>query len=105
MKEARAKWSKEADRRKEASCDVSAHPAWERGLVPKPSPPRTAIAATDSSRWFVIPEGDMLAREIDLDGSALDSPNPELMRCGWAFVVICFEIGQVIASAMGVPPA
>ena len=27
------------------------------------------------------------------------------MRCGWAFVVICFETGEVIASAMGVPPS
>ena len=26
------------------------------------------------------------------------------MRCGWAFVVICPETGEVIASAMGVPP-
>ena len=26
------------------------------------------------------------------------------MRCGWAFVVICFDTGNVVASAMGVPP-
>ena len=75
-----------------------------RGLVPIPSPPKTANAAIDSFRWIVRPEGSMLAGEIYPDGSALDGPNPELMRCGWAFVVICFETGEVIASAMGVPP-
>ena len=57
-----------------------------------------------SFSWVVRPECDMFAGGIFLDGSALDGPNLELMRCGWAFVVICFEIGQVIASAMGVPP-
>ena len=46
----------------------------------------------------------MFAGEIYLDGSALDGPNPELMRCGWAFVVICFETGEVTASALGAPP-
>ena len=46
----------------------------------------------------------MFAGETYPDGSALDGPNPELMRCGWAFVVICFETGEVIASAMGAPP-
>ena len=76
LKEARAKWSREADRDKEASCDVVGHPAWERGLFPKPSPPKTAIAGTDSFRWVVRPEGEMFAGEIYPDGSALDGPNP-----------------------------
>ena len=56
IKGASAKWSREVDRHKEASCDVVGHPAWERGLAPKPSPPTTAIAATDSFRWVVRPE-------------------------------------------------
>ena len=96
---------KGVERHKEASCDVIGHPAWERGLPPKPSPPTTAIAATDSFRWVVRPEGDMFSGEIYPDGSAVDRPNLELMRCGWAFVVTCFATGKVIASAMGVPPA
>ena len=60
---ARAKWSRKVDRKKEASCDVAGHPAWERGLVPKPSPRKTAIAATDMGcqtrgyyfRWRNLP--------------------------------------------------
>jgi len=104
MEEARQKWARPEDRRKEASCDVAGHPAWERGLMPKPSPPRTKVAATASFRWIVRPEGDMFHGEIYPDGSALDGPNPELMRCGWAFVVISFETGEVVASACGVPP-
>ena len=46
----------------------------------------------------------MFDGEIYPDGSALDGPNPELMRCGWAFVVISSETGEVAASAMGAPP-
>lgn len=101
---ARAKWSREVDRKTEASCAVVGHLAWERGLVPKPSPPRKAIVASDSFRWIIRPEGDMFHNKIYPDGSALDGPNPELMRCGWAFVFICPETGELIASAMGVPP-
>ena len=104
FKEAREKWSREADRQKEASCDVAGHPALERSLLPKSSPPKTAIAATDSFRWVVRPAGDMFAGEIYPDGLALDGPNAELMRFGWAFVVPCFETGEVRASAMGAPP-
>ena len=66
--------------------------------------PEKAIAATDSFRWVIRPEGDMFDGEIYPYGSALDGPNPELMRCGWAFVVLCPETGEVIASAMGTPP-
>ena len=98
------KGAREVVRQKEASYDVAGHPAWERGLVPKHSPPKTAIAITDSFRWVIRPEGDMFDGEIYPDGSALDGPNPELMRCGWAFVVISFETVEVVASAMGVPP-
>ena len=43
----------------------------------------------------------MFAGEIYPDGSALYGPNLELMRCGWVFVVTCFETGEAIASAMG----
>lgn len=104
MKEAREKWTMKEDRQKEGSCNVAGHPAWERGLVLKASPPRTAIAATESFRWIVRPQGDMFEGEIHIDGSALDGPTPELMRCGWAFVVISLETGEVVASAMGAPP-
>lgn len=46
----------------------------------------------------------MFDGEIYLDGSVLDGPKLELMRCGWAFVVLCTETGEVIASAVGVLP-
>lgn len=105
MKKARGRWSREADRQNEASCDVAGHPVWERGSTPKPSMPKTTIAKSDSFRWVIRPEGDMSAGEIYPDGSALDGPNPELLRCGWSFVVTCLATGKVIASAMGVSPA
>ena len=56
MEEARGKWSRAVDRRKVASPDVAGHPAWEGGLMPKPLPPKTAIAETDSFRWIVQKE-------------------------------------------------
>ena len=83
---------------------MTGHPAGERGLMLKPSLPKTSIANTDSFRWIVRPEGDMPAGEIYPDGLALDGPNPKLMRCGWSFVVTCFETWTVVASAMGAPP-
>ena len=66
--------------------------------------PENGGGPTDSFRWVVRPEGDMFAGEIYPDGSALDGPNPELMRCGWSFVVLCPSSGKAVASAMGVPP-
>lgn len=103
MKTAIERWSREVDRRNEASCHVAGRPAWEIGLTPKPSPPRTQIAKSESFKWVARPEGDMFAGEIYPDGSGFDGPNPELMRCGWSFAVKCFATGEAIASAMGVP--
>ena len=75
-----------------------------RALSPKPSPHKTQIAKFDSFRWVVRPEGDMFVGEIYPGGSALDGPNPELMRCGWSFVVTCLTTGKAIAFALGVRP-
>ena len=46
----------------------------------------------------------MFEGDIYPDGSALDGPTAELIRCGWPFVVLCQKTGKVIASAFGVPP-
>lgn len=46
----------------------------------------------------------MFSGEIYPDGSALDGPSPELMRCGSAFVVRWSATGKIIASAMRAPP-
>ena len=58
----------------------------------------------ESFKWKVPPEGEMFRGNIYPDGSALDGPATELMRCGRSFVVLCLETGKVIAAAFGVPP-
>ena len=103
MQSARNKWVRKEDVIIEAECDVKGHPAWARGLTPKPSPPRTKAAREASFRWIVKPSGEMFAGEIYPDGPALDGPTPEVMRCGWACVVTNRE-GVVLAAAAGVPP-
>lgn len=47
----------------------------------------------------------MFEGDIYLDGSALDGPTVELMRCGRSFVVLRQQTGKTIASAFGVPPS
>ena len=65
---------------------LAGRPAWERGLTPTPSPPKTALAKSESFKRVVRPDGDMLAGEIYPDGSALDGMNPKLMGCGCSVV-------------------
>ena len=60
-------------------------------------------AQKESFKWTVKPEGGVIEGTVYTDGSALDGPNPNLVRCGWAFVVLDDE-GNVTASASGVPP-
>ena len=50
MLEARERWATEKDRQIEAECDVSGHPAWERGMIPRPSLPMTKVASEESFR-------------------------------------------------------
>ena len=72
-------------------------------MTPKPSPPKTVVAKSETFKLVVRLGGDMFAGEIYPDGSALDGPAPDLMRCGRAFVVTNRE-GVVIAAAAGVLP-
>ena len=41
--------------------------------------------------------------DIYTDGSALDGPTGEPMRCGWAFVAVDEQL-RVVAAVRGVPP-
>ena len=61
-------------------------------------------AQVESFKWKIRPEGEMFEGDIYPDGSALDGPTVELMWCGWSFVVLCQQTGEIIASAFGVPP-
>lgn len=76
-------------------------PGMGKGNDPRPSLPRTK---EESFKWKARPEGDMFEGGINPDGSALDGPAAELIRCGWSFVVLCQNTGTVIASAFALPP-
>ena len=93
----------EADVRTVKSVDVRGHPAWERALVARPPLPKKKKAAVETFIWHVRPASLPLVGKVYTDGSARDGPIPELIRCGWSFVVADAR-GEVIAAAYGVPP-
>ena len=57
----------------------------------------------ETFNWHVRPKGGIVSGAVYPDGSARDGPTPELMRLGWAFVVLSSE-GGIEAAAYGVPP-
>ena len=88
MQHARNKSASKQDVKKEAECDVSGHPAWETVIAPRPTKPMRQAAQVESFKWKIRPDGDMFEGDIYPDGSVLDGPTVELMRCGWSFVVL-----------------
>ena len=84
----RVKWARPADLATTSSCDVQGHPAWVRALLPMPTKPRRRKAQRESFRWTVKPKSGVIEGTIYTDGSALDGPNPSLVRCGWVFVAV-----------------
>ena len=67
------------------------------------SPPPRPPAKAASFHWKVKPLDGIIAGRIYTDGSALDGPTYEMMRCGWSFVVLDDD-DAIIASAYGVTP-
>ena len=102
LRAARQKWAPEKDLATVVACEVQGNPAWERALFPKPPRPMMQRAAAASFRWILEPAGGIIEGTVYPDGSALDGPVPELMRCGWSFVVL--TAGVITAIARGVPP-
>ena len=102
MADARRRWAPETDVATELDCDVRGHPGWERALYPKPARPTIGRSPVETFRWILEPEGGMLDGVVYPDGSAFDGPTPELVRTGWAFVVL--KDGVIIAAARGLPP-
>ena len=72
-------------------------------MMPSPTKPKRRKAASESFHWEVEPVGGYIEGTVYTDGSALDGPNPDLVRCGWAFVVLD-DLGNITASAYGVTP-
>ena len=97
------RWAAPADLIITQQCDVEGHPAWERALQPRPSKPMQKVSAHESFRWVVEPEGGFIEGTAYSDGSLLDGPIAELVRCGWAFAVLDDD-GRIVASTYGVPP-
>ena len=75
----------------------------ERALVPRPPPPARPPAQQASFHWKVEPSDQYVSGRIYTDGSALDGPSYEMMRCGWSFVVLD-DNDAIVASAYGVTP-
>ena len=99
----RKQLANEQDLRAVKDVDVRGHPAWERALVARPPMPRRKKSKVEPIVWHVKPKSMPIKGIIYSDGSARDGPIKELVRCGWAFVVVDEE-GQVIAAAYGLPP-
>ena len=99
----RKQMTSEQDLRVVKDVDVRGHPAWERALVARPPLPRRRKSEVETFVWHVKPKSMPIKGIIYSDGSARDDPIKELVRCGWAFVVVDEE-GQVIAAAYGLPP-
>jgi len=85
------------------SVDINGHPAWERGLLTRPSLPMVKKSTTETFRWHVKPRQLPVAGRVYPDGSCRGGPMPELERCGGAFVVVDGN-DDIIASAYGAPP-
>ena len=83
--------------------NLRGNPAWERALVPRPPLPLKNKATRESFRWIVAPRSFPIVGAVYSDGSARDGPTPELLRCGWAFVIMDSN-GEVVAAANGVTP-
>ena len=77
--------------------------SWERGLLPKPPSPVSPPVAEATFHWYLKPDEDFISGDFYLDGSALDGPCEELLRCGWSFVAVNAE-GTIIAVAYGATP-
>ena len=79
-------------------------PAWERALAPMPPLPSRRRMEHETFHWIVKPQDGLLPPgDIYVDGSALDGPYRQLIRCGWGFVTID-DLGYITAAARGVPP-
>ena len=80
-------------------------PAWERALAPMPPLPSRKRSEHETFHWVVRPpDGILPPGDVYVDGSALDGPYRQLIRCGWAFVMINRR-GDITAAARGgLPP-
>ena len=77
------------------------HPAWERGLLTRPTLPLVRKSGVETFRWHIKPSELPVVGTVFPDGSCRDGPAPELMRCGWALVIFD-EAGNIAAAAYGV---
>ena len=80
MSKLRSRWAQSGSVATSQQCSVEGHPAWERGLTPRPSKPMKAAAKIESFRWVVEPDGGMIEGTAYSDGSFLDGPIAELAR-------------------------
>jgi len=66
--------------------------------------PLKKVSRVETFNWHVKPAGGIIIEgDVYPDGSARDGPIPELVRCGWSFVVVD-KHGNIDAAAYGVPP-
>ena len=99
----RTQFAREADVRAARQLESRGHPTWERGLTPRPTLPLKKRSKSETFNWHVKPRDGIVYGDVYPDGSARDGPIPELVRLGWAFVVVD-DSGTITAAAYGVPP-
>ena len=75
----------------------------ERALIPRPPPPPKPPLEEASFHWYVQPQEGLVCAKFYTDGSALDGPWYDLMRCGWAFVALDDD-NHIVAAAYGATP-
>ena len=75
----------------------------ERALIPRPPPPPKPPLEEASFHWYVQPQDGLVCARFYTDGSALDGPWYDLIRCGWAFVALNDD-NQIVAAAYGATP-
>lgn len=74
-------------------------PAWERAIAPRPPMPTRKRMEHETFHWIVkLEDGLLPPGDVYMDGSALDGPYRQLIRCGWAFVMIDQQ-GNITAVA------
>ena len=63
-------------------CSVEGHAAWEKALMPRPTPPKRGVSPCETFHWHVRPQSLPVTGTKYTDGSVREGAYAELARCG-----------------------